>query len=50
MNLIKSVWIEQDKRPVVRITGSHQHSCVFGAISMEEGKEEEAEAAIQTVR
>ncbi len=35
MNLVRRVWIEQDKRPVVRITGSHQRSCVFGAISME---------------
>ncbi len=35
MNLVRRVWIEQDKRPVVRVTGSHQHSCVFGAISME---------------
>ncbi len=37
MNLVRRVWIEQDKRPVVRVTGSHQRSCVFGAISMEEG-------------
>ncbi len=35
MNLVRRVWIVQDKRPVVRITGSHQRSCVFGAISME---------------
>ncbi len=37
MNLVRRVWIEQDKRPIVRVTGSHQRSCVFGAISMEEG-------------
>ena len=24
----------KDKRPIVRVTGSHQRSCVFGAISM----------------
>ncbi len=35
MNLVRRVWIEQHKRPVVRIAGSHQCSCVFGAISME---------------
>ena len=29
--LIRRVWIEQDKRPIVRITGSHQYSCIFGA-------------------
>ncbi len=35
MNLVRRVWIVQDKRPIVRVTGSHQRSCVFGAISME---------------
>ncbi len=24
-----------EKRPVVRVTGSHKHSCIFGAISIE---------------
>ncbi len=24
-----------NKRPIVRITGSHKHSCIFGAISIE---------------
>ncbi len=24
------------KRPVVRVTGSHKHSCLFGAVSMEQ--------------
>ena len=33
--LIRRVWIEQDKRPIVRITGSHQYSCIFGAINIE---------------
>ena len=33
--LVRRVWIVQDKRPIVRVTGSHQRSCVFGAISME---------------
>jgi hypothetical protein len=35
---IRRVWIDENKRSVVRITGSHKHSCIFGAISMEEGK------------
>jgi hypothetical protein len=34
-SLVRKVWIEQDKRPIVRVIGSHQRSCVFGAISME---------------
>ncbi|MER5174356.1 MAG: transposase [Candidatus Nitrosocosmicus sp.] len=33
------VWIEQDKRPIVRVTGSHKHSCIFGAISIEGEKQ-----------
>ena len=37
-SLVRRVWIEQDKRPIVRVTGSHQRSCVFGAISMEGNK------------
>ncbi len=36
MNLVRRVWIEENKRPIVRVTGSHKHSCIFGAISMEE--------------
>ena len=40
-SLVRRVWIEQDKRPVVRVTGSHQRSCVFGAISMEGNKTEQ---------
>jgi hypothetical protein len=37
-SLIRRVWIVQDKRPIVRVTCSHQRSCIFGATSMEEGK------------
>ena len=33
--LIRRVWIDEKKRPVVRITGSHKHSCIFGAASMD---------------
>ncbi len=42
-SLVRRVWIDREKRPVVRVTGSHKHSCLFGAISME-GKQ-----AFQTV-
>lgn len=34
-SLVRRVWIEESKRPVVRITGSHKHSCLFGAIGIE---------------
>jgi hypothetical protein len=33
--LVRRVLINREKRPVVRITGSNKHSCLFGAISME---------------
>jgi transposase len=33
--LIRRVWIDKEKRPVVRVTGSHKHSCLFGALSLE---------------
>jgi hypothetical protein len=29
------VWIYKDNRPVVKVTGSHKHLCLFGAISLE---------------
>ncbi len=33
--LVRRVWIDKEnKRPIVRVTGSHQHSCIFGATSM----------------
>ena len=34
---VRRIWIDDNKRPVVRITGSQQRSSVFGAKSMEEG-------------
>ena len=34
-SLVRRVWIDESKRPIVRVTGSHRHSCVFGAISIE---------------
>ena len=42
-SLVRRVWIDKNKRPIVRVTGSHKHSCIFGAVSIE-GK-----ASIQTV-
>jgi transposase len=33
--LVRRVWIDAKKRPVVRITGSHEISCLFGAVSMD---------------
>lgn len=33
--MVKSVWAYRDMRPIVKVTGSHQRTCVFGALSME---------------
>ena len=33
--LIRRVWIDGNNRPIVRVTGSHKHSCIFGAINIE---------------
>ena len=35
-SLVRRVWIDANKRPVVRIIGLHDFSCLFGAISMED--------------
>ncbi|MGI9009583.1 MAG: transposase [Nitrososphaeraceae archaeon] len=32
---MRRVWIKHDERPIVRITGSHQESVLFGATSLE---------------
>ena len=34
-SLVRRVWIDESKRPIVRVTGSHKYSCIFGTISME---------------
>ncbi|MGH9975016.1 MAG: transposase [Nitrososphaeraceae archaeon] len=34
-SIIRKVWIFRSTTPVVRITGSHQHSCLFGVISLD---------------
>ena len=38
-SLVRRVWIKKDERPVVRITGSHQESVLFGSIISLEGKQ-----------
>jgi hypothetical protein len=38
-SLVRRVWIDAKKRPVVRITGSHELSCLFGAVSMMDQKQ-----------
>ena len=43
-SLVRRVWIDEKKRPIVRVTGSHKHSCLFGAIS--HGRK----TALQTLR
>jgi transposase len=48
-SLVRRVWIVQDKRPIVKVTGSHQRSCVFGAVSME-GKKKKKKKKQQLFR
>jgi hypothetical protein len=38
-SLVRKVWIFKNTRPVVRITGSHQQSCLFGAVSIDGKKQ-----------
>ena len=40
-SLVRRVWIVQDKRPIVRVTDSHQRSLYFWS-HKHERKEEEA--------
>ena len=35
-SLVRRVWLDESKRPIVRVTGSHKHSCIFGAISLDD--------------
>ncbi len=37
--MVKSVWAYRDMRPIVKVTGSHQRTCVFGALSMDGNKQ-----------
>ena len=34
-SLVRRVLIDESKRPIVRVTGSHKHSCIFGAVCIE---------------
>ena len=34
-SLVRKLWIDENKRPFVEITGSRKHSYLFGAIDME---------------
>ena len=34
-SLVRKVWIRKNERPVVKITGSHQESVLFGATSLQ---------------
>jgi len=34
-SMARGVWVDKEKRPVVRVTGSHKHLCLFGATSLE---------------
>lgn len=35
-SLVRRVWIDEGKRPIVHTTDSHKHSCLFGAVSMDQ--------------
>ena len=34
-SLVRKVWIDKSSRPIVTVTGSHQQSCLFGAVSLD---------------
>jgi hypothetical protein len=34
-SLVRKVWIDKSSRPIVTVTGSHKHSCLFGALSLD---------------
>lgn len=34
-SLVRKIWIFKNTRPVVRITGSNQQPCLFGAVSLD---------------
>jgi transposase len=38
-SLVRRVWIKKDERPIVKVTGSHQQSVLFGSIISLEGKQ-----------
>lgn len=34
-SLVRRVWIANDSRPVVTVTGSHRHSVLYGALGLD---------------
>jgi len=34
-SLVRRVWIRADSRPIVTVTGSHRHSVLYGALSLD---------------
>ena len=48
-SLVRKVWIRKDERPVVRITGSHKESVLFGATSLE-GKQHYLDSMIGSIK
>jgi hypothetical protein len=34
-SIVRKVWIEENSRPIITLTGSHRHFCIFGAISLD---------------
>jgi hypothetical protein len=34
-SFVRKMWIQENARPVVTVTGSHRHFCMFGTISLE---------------
>jgi hypothetical protein len=34
-SLVRKVWIDKSSRPIITVTGSHRHSCLFGALSLD---------------
>ena len=34
-SLARRVWVDKEKVPIVMVTGTHQHLCLFGAMDIE---------------
>ena len=32
--LVRRVWIDENKRPIVKVTGSHKHSCILVPLAL----------------
>jgi hypothetical protein len=33
-SFVSGIWIEENNRPIVKVTGSHKYSCIFGAVTV----------------